>query len=68
MFHAEGALPAVFGCGVTPNELDAFAEVFAGGRIDGTICIPIAADDLDHPDTRIAINFDGDRVTFDPSG
>ena len=57
-----------FGCGVVPNQFDDFAEVFAGGTITGTICIPLPADDLDHPDTRVALHFFGNdsRAIFGP--
>ncbi len=56
-----------FGCGVTPNDFDDFAEVFAGGTLSGTVCIPVPVEDLDHPDTRVALRFaDGNRAIFGP--
>lgn len=56
-----------FGCGVTPNSFDDFDEVFAGGTLTGTVCVPIPTEDLDHPDTRVSLNFsDGDRAIFGP--
>jgi len=56
-----------FGCGVTPNDFDDFAETFAGGTLTGTVCIPVPVEDLDHPDTRVAIRFaDGSRAIFGP--
>lgn len=56
-----------FGCGVTPNSFDDFAEVFTGGTLTGTVCIPIPTEDLDHPDTRVSLDFsDGDRAIFGP--
>lgn len=33
------------GCGVTPDELDPFKEVFVGGSISGTICYSVTAAD-----------------------
>ncbi|MEM7325358.1 MAG: DUF2510 domain-containing protein [Actinomycetota bacterium] len=56
-----------FGCGVVPAEFDNFAEVFVGGTVSGTVCIPKPAADLDHPDTRVAIHFiDDARAVFGP--
>ena len=53
------------GCGLVANQFDEFSEVFAGGTLTGTICIPIPAEDLDHPNTRVAIKFAEDsRVYF----
>ena len=54
-----------FGCGVVPDgEFNRYAEVFAGGTLTGFVCIPVPAEDLDHPDTQVAINVDGDRIHF----
>lgn len=56
-----------FGCGVIGNQFDDFGEVFAGGTLAGTVCIPIPAEDLDHPDTRVALRFSSDeRAIFGP--
>lgn len=33
-------------CGVTPNELDLFTDVFAGGVLEGQVCFVVPADDL----------------------
>lgn len=56
-----------FGCGVAPNDFDDFAEVFAGGTLSGTVCVPVPVEDLDHPDTRVALRFaDGNRAIFGP--
>ena len=57
-----------FGCGVVPGQFDDFAEVFAGGTIAGTVCIPLPAEDLDHSDTRVALHFFGNdsRAIFGP--
>lgn len=58
-------VPEIFGCGAVDGEFNDFAQVFVGGSLAGTICIPIPAEDLGHPDTRIALNFSGERrVTF----
>lgn len=54
-----------YGCGVVPGALDVFAEVFVGGSVDGTVCIPVPAEDVGHPDTLISLTFTmGDRVLF----
>jgi len=62
--YGEGSFADVFGCGVSPDAFDPFAEVFAGGTLSGTVCIPLPIEDLENPYTRIAMNFDGDRVVF----
>ena len=33
-------------CGVTPGELDTFADVFAGGAIEGQLCFVVPTEDL----------------------
>lgn len=48
---------ASFGCGVVANDFDDFGEAFVGGTIAGTVCVPAPAEDLDHPDTRVALSF-----------
>lgn len=53
-----------FGCGVVDGEFDVFAEAFMGGTLTGTVCIPLPAEDLDHPDTRVAIHFIDDSRAF----
>ncbi len=57
-----------FGCGVVPDEFDDFDEVFVGGTLSGTVCIPIPAEDLAHPDTQIALHFAAtdSRIVFGP--
>ncbi len=56
-----------FGCGVAPDSFDDFAEVFAGGTLSGTVCLPIPEEDLGHPDTRVSLRFaDGNRAIFGP--
>lgn len=56
-----------FGCGLVENDFDIFAEVFVGGTVEGTVCIPIPADDLGHPDTQVAMHFfDDSRAVFGP--
>ncbi len=34
-------------CGVVPNELDAFSEVFPGGTVAGNLCWSVHSDDVD---------------------
>ena len=54
-----------FGCGVTPNEFGEFDEVFIGGTLTGSVCVPIPTEDLTHPNTRVALKFaDDSRVYF----
>ena len=48
LVYAGGA----FGCGVVPNEFDDFAEVFAGGALTGTVCIPISRHRISPTPTR----------------
>jgi hypothetical protein len=57
-----------FGCGVVPDEFDDFDEVFVGGTLTGTVCLPIPAEDLAHPDTQIALHFAAtdSRIVFGP--
>lgn len=50
------------GCGVVPGDFDMFTEVFAGGTVEGEVCIPITASDL--ANARVALNFGGDRIYF----
>ncbi len=58
-----------FGCGVVPDSFDNFSEVFAGGSLTGTVCIPLPVEDFDHPDTQVAMNhIGGDRTVFGPDG
>lgn len=51
------------GCGVTPNDFDAFSEVFAGGTVEGVVCIPIPADEL--ANATAVVKFGNDRIWFD---
>ncbi len=57
-----------FGCGVVPDEFDDFDEVFVGGTLSGTVCVPIPAEDLANPDTRIALHFAAtdSRIVYGP--
>ena len=55
-------------CRRAPNELGIRDEVFVGGTIAGVVCIPLPTEDLDSPDTAVAMNFDGDRVVFAING
>ena len=64
--YSESSFSDIFGCGMFDDEFDTFAEVFAGGTLTGTICIPMPIEDINHPDTRISLNFDGERVPFGP--
>lgn len=51
-------------CGVTPNEFDLFAEVFAGGSLTGTVCVSLPIEDLAHPNTRVALKFDSETRSY----
>lgn len=54
-----------FGCGVLDGGFDDFAEVFAGGTLSGTVCIPLPAEDLGHAETQVALHFiDDSRAVF----
>lgn len=65
--YSAGTLDTNFyGCGVVPNEFDDYAEVFAGGTLTGTICIPLLTADFEHPDTEISLKFSDSRVYFGP--
>lgn len=56
------------GCGVVPDKFDDFAEVFLGGSVHGTVCIPIPTEDVDHSDTRVSLNFGEHRIDFAADG
>ncbi len=59
----------VLGCGVLPAELNGFSEVFVGGTLTGTVCVPLPAEDVGHPMTQVALNFSGsNRVIFAADG
>ncbi len=54
-----------FGCGVVPAEFDNFSEVFVGGTVSGTVCIPFPAEDFGDPNSQVAIHFvDDTRAIF----
>ncbi len=57
-----------FGCGVVPDAFDDFDEVFTGGTLTGTVCVPLPVEDLGHPDTRVAMHFlaSDARAVFGP--
>lgn len=56
-----------FGCGLFDESFDGFSEVFETGTLSGTVCVPLPAEDLDHPDTQVALHFIGDtRAVFGP--
>jgi len=53
------------GCGVFEGEFDPHSPVSAvRPTAQGTVCITIPADDLNHPDTRVVLNGRGDRQVF----
>ena len=56
-----------FGCGVLPDGFGDDDEVFVGGTVSGTVCIPIPVKDLTDPATSVALGF-GDRLYFSPNG
>lgn len=54
-----------FGCGVVPGEFDNFSEVFVGGTVSGTVCIPFPVEDFGDPNSQVAIHFiDDTRAIF----
>ncbi len=58
------------GCGVIPDELDSFTELFTGGQIEGNECWQIASQDVDSLLMFVDFGlFNGIRVWFslDPS-
>jgi len=60
---------ANFGCGVVPDQFDQFREVFIGGTIAGTVCIPVPIEDVDDPQTQISMSLIGsDRILYSGSG
>jgi len=59
----------LFGCGVLPGEFNDFSEVFVGGTLTGTVCLPLPVEDIADPTTQVALNFSGsDRVIFGADG
>ncbi len=63
----ESSLADLFGCGSFGGEFDRFAEVFVGGTLSGTVCVPLPVEDLEHPDTRVSLAFSDERVVFGPN-
>jgi len=58
-----------FGCGLTPEQFDPFVEVFAGGTVAGTVCIPVPVEDVDDPGTQISMTLVGsDRIVYSSAG
>jgi len=55
-------------CGSVPGELDSLRELYLGGAATGTVCIPIPAVDLGHPETQVVIKNKGERFYFSPDG
>ena len=53
------------GCGVIPDELDSFTELFTGGQIEGNECWQIASEDVDSLVMFVDFGlFNGVRVWF----
>ena len=53
------------GCGVTPDSLDTFTEIFTGGQIEGNECWQIASQDADSLMLLVDVGlFDDIRVWF----
>lgn len=54
-------------CGVIPDELDAFAEVFPGGTVSGNLCWSVKHEDADGLVLSVqeSISLDGERSFFD---
>ena len=55
------------GCGSFPAEWQNSSEVFIGGTLSGTVCIPLPVRDLEDPTTMVAIGLP-DRFFFAPEG
>jgi hypothetical protein len=52
------------GCGVTPNEIDRFREVFVNGTVSGVLCLAVSDEDV-AADTLLTIDsIEGDRLYF----
>ncbi len=52
-------------CYLEFDQFDESDEVFVGGTLSGTVCIPLPVEDLMSGETQVAMNFsDGDRVYF----
>jgi hypothetical protein len=52
------------GCGILPNELDRFSDVFTGGSVSGKICFDVLTDDVEslvlYASAEGFFGFDGD--------
>ncbi|GJM37760.1 MAG: hypothetical protein DHS20C19_11270 [Acidimicrobiales bacterium] len=49
-----------FGCGPVPQGFDDFTEIFIDGVLEGWVCIPLPAEDIEHPSTQVAIHHSAD--------
>ncbi len=52
------------GCGVIPNPLDPFGDVFAGGAVSGALCFVTPVDDIGSLVFYASTSFDSDLITF----
>ena len=51
-------------CGVIPNELDLFVDVFTGGTVTGTVCVVTPATDVESVVAYALAGFSGPNVYF----
>lgn len=69
MVYDQSTVSDGFGCGVLSDEFGSYSEVYVGGTLSGTFCIPLPMEDLNDPSTLVAMNFfDGNRVYFGADG
>ncbi len=51
------------------SEFSTDTEAYPGGTLSGEVCIPLPVEDLDHPDTQLALSpSTGDRIMFAADG
>ena len=66
-FYEAETLGDGFGCGTLENSFDPFDEVFLGGTVRGTVCIPIPREDFDSGESAVALGL-RERVFFAADG
>lgn len=64
--YEQGSLNNIFGCPLFDGAYDNWDEVVEGGTVSGTVCIPVPIDDVEHPDTYVALAFSEARYLFGP--
>ena len=55
-------------CGVIPNELDTFAELFEGGTVEGDVCWPVPSGDIGNLTMIVEVFLDDATVYVDLDG